>query len=84
MDPDQTLSELFDSITDSDTEIAEEHATNLQEWLDRGGFAPLLRVLVDSDREFTLPPKMAKVICTSVIDCVQQKATGAKPVSPEV
>ena len=82
MDRDQTLLELFDAMADGDAELAREQAAHLKLWLARGGFAPLLQVLVGGDKEFTLPPELASVICTSVIDYSQHRAAFAKPSLP--
>lgn len=38
MDPNATMGLLIDAIAASDWESAEEHATNLLNWLNRGGF----------------------------------------------
>ncbi len=40
MDPDACLSELLDAVADGDGPEAYDHADNLLEWLNRGGFAP--------------------------------------------
>lgn len=40
MDPSETLSDLMDALTGEDWDDAYEAVSNLQEWLDNGGFPP--------------------------------------------
>ncbi|MEM1025801.1 MAG: hypothetical protein AAGJ19_19155 [Myxococcota bacterium] len=42
MDPNATLQRLFDALADDDLTEAKDAATDLAEWLDRGGFTPKL------------------------------------------
>ena len=79
MDPDQTLSDLFDAMAEGDAELAKEHAANLQQWLERGGFTPLLRVLVGGEKKFTLSPELVRSVCTSIINFAETRTTFAKP-----
>ncbi len=45
MDPEATWLEMLQALIADDREAASEHAKNLIDWLDRGGFPP--RVLPD-------------------------------------
>lgn len=45
MDPQETWLAMLQALIDGDREEASEHATNLVNWLDRGGFSP--KVLPD-------------------------------------
>lgn len=40
MDPAETLRMLLDALSENDQYDATEHARNLSDWLDRGGFCP--------------------------------------------
>lgn len=40
MDPNQTLSDIEDTLLDHEMEMAKLHAKDLMEWLDGGGFQP--------------------------------------------
>lgn len=45
MDPNATLELLVDAALSGDAEAVREHAANLADWLDKGGFKPGLHEL---------------------------------------
>lgn len=42
MDPDQTVLMLLDALADEDWDQVEELSLALREWLDKGGFPPII------------------------------------------
>ena len=46
MDPHATIAEFLRAIAERDTDAMREHAANLADWLDNGGYAPDVAPLV--------------------------------------
>lgn len=61
MDPNATWQELADAFVDDDKERCAELATNLVDWLGRGGFPPTVTRHQDFDRV------VVRTFCESVI-----------------
>jgi hypothetical protein len=63
MDPRETLLELLGALTCNDTETAADAASDLADWLRKGGFSPavIARPDVRRQRDVTLPREVGDV-----------------------
>ena len=69
MDPQATWEQLLAAYAAGDWDVIEERATDLIEWLDRGGFPP--KVLNRSDLGQDWDRAMARAGCLFALETVQ-------------
>ncbi|ELP30233.1 hypothetical protein [Rhodopirellula baltica] len=62
MDPETTLSDLFDALATGDRGQAVEHAANLRQWLSQGGFLPSLELKIGTRTPQPLPHQATRLL----------------------
>ena len=70
MDPEATYRELLEALVEGDMEVAANHASNLAQWLRRGGFAPVV------DQRLVGFPHLQRVLAESLCKAVQDPSLG--------
>lgn len=70
MDPEATYRELLESLADGDMEVAANHASNLAQWLRRGGFPPVV------DQRLVGFPQLQRVLAESLCKAVLDPSLG--------
>lgn len=69
MDPQATWDQLLCALAEGDWDSIEERATELIEWLDRGGFPPAVLSLPDLDPDFNRA--LTRAGCLFALETVQ-------------
>jgi hypothetical protein len=73
MDPEETLSAMFDALASGDQDQAFEHAENLQDWLRRGGFVPSIELKIGTRRPQILPAALSRVFVETALRLPEQR-----------
>lgn len=77
MDPIEAFNAMMDDFALGMFDDATEHANDLAEWLNKGGFPPVLRISTDGVKVFTVSDQLSREICHVVCRFVlDQPETG--------
>jgi dsDNA-binding SOS-regulon protein len=86
MDPIEAFNRMMESAESSQWDEAVEHAENLIEWLDKGGFAPMFRVSADDRLQFLLADetamRLSRSLCNDILVRGKQTALRDAPAAP--
>ena len=82
MDPKITFLWMMQCARDGEVDEAKVHAENLLDWLDRGGFAPLLRVSSDDAEAFLVMDGLAEAFCRAACAEVLKPPTPGPTLEP--
>lgn len=75
MDPVESFNLLMEAMREGCHDEAVEHAENLTEWINKGGFAPLIRITADDDHQFLATDELAKAFCLAACSVAKADAT---------
>lgn len=73
MDPDETFNAMLDAQRLGSFDEASEHARNLLEWLNKGGFTPQFRIAAGTREPMGIDGALTKDICVTVCRSVLSK-----------
>ena len=80
MDPTAAFNAMMDDFALGKYEEAAEHANDLAEWLNKGGFPPPLQVSTDGEIVFSLSDQLAREFCRASCRLVlDQHEAGCDP-----
>ncbi|WP_372716158.1 hypothetical protein [Novipirellula sp.] len=80
MDPTEAFNAMMDDFALGMVDDATEHANNLAEWLNKGGFPPVLRISTDGLKVFTVSDQLAREVCRAACRLVlDQPEAGCNP-----
>lgn len=63
MDPTEAFNAMMEAYAEGQYEDAADHANDLAEWLNKGGFPPPLRVSADGGTVFSISDQLAREFC---------------------
>ncbi len=79
MDPEETFNAMMEAFAYGLHDEAEEYARNLQEWLDKGGFAPSFWIAVGDRSSFSAKGTLAREFCQAACQIVLAAQSPQEP-----
>lgn len=79
MDPKVCFTWMMAAAREGELAEAREHAENLISWLDREGFAPMLRITADDSVSFLVTDQLAEAFCRAACEHVLKPPTPRQP-----
>mgnify|MGYP003109966012 FL=1 len=70
MDPEETFAAMLESQSHGMNDAAKEHAHDLQQWLEKGGFAPSFSIAVGDRSGVMITGMLAKDFCRAACRCI--------------
>lgn len=81
MDPTETFNAMMEAFSLGLHDEASESANDLAEWLNRGGFPPVLHISTDGMKVFVVDEQLAREVCRASCRLIlDQHEAGCDPV----